>query len=346
MESSLRPREIQARIRAGETLAEVAEAAGVPPERIEPFAAPVLAEREHLVIVALAAPVRRHQESGSPTHLRTVVEKRLLEHGVDIDDVEWDAWRREDGRWVIQGRFSADGADRDAHFLYDTQGRFSVADDADARWLVPDAGPRPPRVEPDPDSEPTVELATTHEDTVQRSDEPEDVTDYAPAELAEVNGVYDIVTPRSDMDVLYDMISGIDEDSVRIYTGLTSVVDVTPVVPRVEVEVTVTEVVSDSGDRPESATPDTGGVDATEPEPVRTSTEPTATERPADEGVASPAPGSGPRSHDEPEQLSLLDDTAPPAPAKRRRKRASVPSWDEIMFGSPHQEKAPHHPES
>ena len=43
MESSLTPRDIQARIRAGETLEDVAGVAGIPKDRVERFAAPVLA---------------------------------------------------------------------------------------------------------------------------------------------------------------------------------------------------------------------------------------------------------------------------------------------------------------
>ena len=36
-----------------------------------------------------------------------------------------------------------------------------------------------------------------------------------------MDGVYDIVPgDRSNMDVLYDMLSGFDEDSVQIYAGL------------------------------------------------------------------------------------------------------------------------------
>ena len=45
MQTSLTPRDIQARIRAGESLEDVAGVAGIPPDRVERFAAPVLAER-------------------------------------------------------------------------------------------------------------------------------------------------------------------------------------------------------------------------------------------------------------------------------------------------------------
>ena len=63
MESALRPRDIQARIRAGESLEAVAQAAGVPIAKIEPFAAPVIAERDHIAGLAQTNPVRR---AGTP----------------------------------------------------------------------------------------------------------------------------------------------------------------------------------------------------------------------------------------------------------------------------------------
>ena len=59
MESSLSPRDIQARIRAGSTLEDVAKVAGLPLDRVERFAAPVLAEREHMARLAMTSSVRR-----------------------------------------------------------------------------------------------------------------------------------------------------------------------------------------------------------------------------------------------------------------------------------------------
>jgi hypothetical protein len=124
----------------------------------------------------------------------------------------------------------------------------------------------------------------------------QDVHDYAPAELAEVDGVYDLVPPRNEMDVLYDMISGIDEDSVRIYKGLQQ-----PPTPREERE------------EPQQLSLFTEHVE-TPPTPSKPQ-EPSTTRHEVEE---EPVP--------EAEQ--------PPTPAKRSRsKRASVPTWDEIMFG-------------
>ena len=68
MESSLRPRDIQMRIRAGESPEAVAHAAGTSVEKIMAFAAPVMAERAHVADRAQLASVRRRaSESGART---------------------------------------------------------------------------------------------------------------------------------------------------------------------------------------------------------------------------------------------------------------------------------------
>ena len=59
MDSALRPRDIQARIRAGETPEAVAQAAQTTVDKIMAFAAPVLAERQHVADRAQRSSVRR-----------------------------------------------------------------------------------------------------------------------------------------------------------------------------------------------------------------------------------------------------------------------------------------------
>ena len=58
VESPLRPKEIQDRIRAGETAEEIADAAGVPIERVRRFEGPVLAERAYRAQEAQGASIR------------------------------------------------------------------------------------------------------------------------------------------------------------------------------------------------------------------------------------------------------------------------------------------------
>src|SRR6476646_1771802 len=100
MDSALRPRDIQARIRAGETPEAVAEAAQTSVDRIMAFAAPVLAERQHVADRAQRSSVRRRagDGAGGARTLGDAVTAHLRSLNVDPDSVEWDAWRREDGR--------------------------------------------------------------------------------------------------------------------------------------------------------------------------------------------------------------------------------------------------------
>ena len=138
MESSLTPRDIQARIRAGETLEDVARVAGIPMDRVERFAAPVLAEREHIASMAMASSVRRRGEPSGHRSLRITVTERLLGRGVDIDAIRWDSYRLDDGRWAVTADYRAGDTSRHASFLYDLRGRFSVAANDEARWLLGD----------------------------------------------------------------------------------------------------------------------------------------------------------------------------------------------------------------
>jgi hypothetical protein len=138
MESALRPRDIQARIRAGESPEAVAAVAQMPMERVMAFAGPVLAERDHVASLAQRASVRRRGGGDAPTrNLGAWVTERLRTRHVDPAAAEWDAWRRDDGRWAVRVSYFVDEDDEKiAMFAYDAPGRYAVPDDDEARWLV------------------------------------------------------------------------------------------------------------------------------------------------------------------------------------------------------------------
>ncbi|HSN42639.1 MAG TPA: septation protein SepH, partial [Propionibacteriaceae bacterium] len=319
--------------------------------------------RAHLAATALSNPVRRRGEGSSVRSLRVVVSERLQARGIDIDSAEWDAWRNPDRSWTVRGRYHSGSAVHEADFSYDPARRFSVASNDDARWLISEStsahGPQPGRKRPDPDAEPTVDLndelalvrATAEgfspapiappsprmpglapgeanagvvapvdddEEIVMVDDDDEELNlpEYAPIELDEVDGVYDIVPTRAnDLDVLYEMLSAFNEDSVNIYAGLT---------------------------RPTEAAVGTVPAAAVPPVPV-TSDSPGSPDSPdSPDSPASPASPVEAIETEAPEQTPLID-TPPmdapvptPKPRQTRKKgRASVPSWDEIMFGGP-----------
>jgi hypothetical protein len=140
MTSTLRPREIQTRIRAGETPEAVAAAAQTTVEAIMPFVGPVLGEREHVAERAQKSSLRRPAgDAGSGTRaLADAVSAHLSTLQAKSDDISWDAFRRDDGRWEIAGSFATADRSGTARFTYDGPGNYITADNDDARWLVGD----------------------------------------------------------------------------------------------------------------------------------------------------------------------------------------------------------------
>lgn len=275
MDSSLRPRDIQARIRAGETPEAVAQAAQTTVDRILVYAGPVMDERAHVARRAQSSSVRRRSgESGART-LGEAVEAQLRGANVDPDTVEWDAWRREDGRWTLTGAYDAGSRSGTATFTYDMRGSFVTMDDEDAKWLVGEStssrrsgeggGSRGRRLSAVPAED---ELPLGEDAISLVADEPEQETG-------------DEETAASPADSPTD-------------SPTDSPAETTLDLGRADVEDDETEA------RQTAAPEETDTPEQPAPEP------PAASEPPAEPPVRKPA---------------------------RRRGRASVPSWDEIMFG-------------
>ncbi|WP_255205134.1 septation protein SepH [Actinomadura sp. BRA 177] len=123
VESPLRPKEIQARIRSGETAEEIAESAGIPVERVRWFEGPVLQEREYMAQQAQRVSVRRPGESTPGPPLGETVEERLGRGGVDLEESEWDSWKCEDGTWRVRLSFFEGGRPHAAEWTFDPRRR-------------------------------------------------------------------------------------------------------------------------------------------------------------------------------------------------------------------------------
>jgi hypothetical protein len=137
MESALRPRDIQARIRAGESPEDVAVAAQTSVDAIMGFATPVLAERAHVARTAQKASVRRRAEiAGTARTLGESAGLFFADHSLHDEDVSWDAWRQADGRWALVAEYSVSGHARRAEFTHDLPGRYVVAENDEARLLT------------------------------------------------------------------------------------------------------------------------------------------------------------------------------------------------------------------
>jgi hypothetical protein len=379
MDSSLTPRDIQTRIRSGATLEEVTRVAGIPMDRVERFAAPVLAEREHVAATAMSSSVRRRGETSGHRSLRITVTERLLGRGIDIDTVSWDAYRLEDGRWAVTADYRSGEAGRHASFFYDTQARFSVAGNDEARWLLGEQssakGPQPGRRRPTAtpqegdDTEPTLDLSDDLA-LVRATQEPDEPTGEAAEPTIAVRRLHSVADPpptddepepeaevdgpepeptaeESPMQTLYGMLDAHTEDSVRVYAGLS---DATAV-PATETTagwepalvVNIPAEPSDLDHRDEDDEHGGRAAVRAESEPGPTGPQPIEPDGPQpDQQRPVEIPGDRPPTEiPAPTAPETVPDTEPGAPgtdALRRpakRKRAAVPSWDEIMFGGP-----------
>ena len=277
MESALRPRDIQTRIRAGESPEDVAAVAGTSVEKVMIFAAPVLAERAHIARTAQSSSVRRTSAEPSST-VRTLgpsAAARLREEGVDPESVDWDAWRRDDGRWTLVATYHHDGEPRRARFRFDQPGHFVTADDDEGRWLVGD-GQFPSRGQ-------QAKATTRRLTPVPR---------------------YDEELPLGD-----DAIELVREDRSPVAA------------PAVHDHPTAPEPDEVTGDADWIA-PDKGHHGS----PLHAS----AWVDGPEEALAHPEPEVAEPAPEPPEAES---DQQARRPAKKGRGRASVPTWDEIMFG-------------
>lgn len=114
------PREIQAHIRAGMSASDVAEITGAPVEYIQRFEGPIIAEREHTVVMALSVPVHTAAEvdpTAEGTPFGVVLRERLA--SLSATGERWASWKEPDQGWILKLEFTADGIDHDARWSYD-----------------------------------------------------------------------------------------------------------------------------------------------------------------------------------------------------------------------------------
>ncbi|WP_299539954.1 septation protein SepH [uncultured Streptomyces sp.] len=295
VESHLRPRDIQARIRAGASAEEVAQFAGIPVDRVRRFEGPVLAERAFMAERARKTPVRRPGENTGP-QLGDAVQERLLLRGADKETVQWDSWRRDDGTWEVLLVYRVAGEPHSASWTYDPPRRLVQAVDDEARSLIGESE----AAAPEPSFPFVPRIARLPRDR--------------PLDRALDRQMERYHAPASSEPEEYTAPSAAERDS------LTSLLEAVP---------------SFRGDMvvPERPSP---------PEP--SAMEPAAEEPEADEPPAAAASaGAGSAYADvlmpravagHRDRLTGTTDRQAEADGVRPGRRAAVPSWDEIVFGT------------
>ncbi len=332
MDSALRPRDIQARIRAGESLEEVAAAAQTSVESVMVFAGPVLAERAHVAQNALRASLRRPAtESASPRTLGEAAERYFAEHSLHDEDVEWDSWRRPDGRWALVVAYAVAGRPRTAEFTHDLPGRYVVAENDEARLLTGELRR----------AEPPQAAAGTTGGTVRRLSSVHD-QDELPLGDDAIELVRDDDTGSSGSSGAFGDPTAETADADWLAAPAVDHAEPDPVVPSPEDVPLISKSDTDSvaASDTESDTASGPGLD-TEQEPIAGPTDRHPTDRhptdrhPTDRHPTDRHPTDRGADEDDVEETEDTAEVERPAKSasSRRKGRSSVPSWDEIMFG-------------
>ncbi|MBM7787688.1 septation protein SepH [Tenggerimyces flavus] len=299
-ESRLRPKEIQARLRSGESSETIAAAAGVPIERILRYAGPVLAEREYIAEQARKCALRRHAGEGSGQVLEDAVVDRLSARGPGRVSPVWDAWRTDDGRWAIAVSYAIEDESHQAVFSFDPLGRVVMPADDDARWLAGEPGALEGPTARTPRDGHRLRLAPVPE-PAPASDEETEAEFVAEADLDADDGE-DTVDLRGlsvravEPDLDPDEVAELDDPPVREARPVAPVPSPPPSRPQPHAQ-----------PRPQNRPQRRQGPKPTPP-----------AQAPAEAPAAEAANGTEQRR-----------------PTKRSRgsRRATVPSWDEILFG-------------
>lgn len=366
LSGALSPREIQARIRAGARADNVAADAGMPVELVRRYEGPVLAEREF--VAGQARATRIGHDPGAPV-LGDLVTDRLATRGVGAEDVRWDAFRPSTGRWTVEVAFPVGDADRTARWTFDPSARTLRAEDDEARWLsetdlgdtpIPRrhlAAVRPASSEVDVDAALRPLLASVDLPVAPPAQEPEDPMRATAALLDDLS---DRRGTRQPLEV------GEDDEDDDAFEGFgpqhafdfdnpdATVPAAHPPHSRPDLAVDAQVLSLPSGPRPRGGTdddataegpaapeqaapedlvegPDGSAVAAQDDGATASGTEP---ETPATGGTASTEPGAGTDATGGRGATGPTGRAGGAPRARAKRGRASVPSWDEIVFGA------------
>ena len=133
-------KEIQRRLRAGESFDHIAREGHISVDKIERFSGPIMQEREYILDRARELVMRKDAHRTDLT-FRDVVLAKLAQRGVDTDQVSWNTWRLIDGTWHIELHYPNRDGNGVATWNFDLARRALGASDDNGAWLIDEDAP-------------------------------------------------------------------------------------------------------------------------------------------------------------------------------------------------------------
>ncbi|MEP9414948.1 septation protein SepH [Gordonia sp. VNQ95] len=313
MTSTLRPREIQSRIRAGATVAEVAAIAGVGVDKIERFAHPVLLERSRAAELAGQSHPIRHDGPAAAT-LGEVVAESLVAFAQNPHEVSWDAWKGEDGYWAVQVSWHVGHSEHRAHWRYLPGSHGGTAEPLDdlAEELT-----HPELIEPrrrlTPVAAPPIAPTVDFDDTGR-----EQVTFDADSLIGEQTTRRDPQRAPFDQFGTYALDFEASPHEARTGDSTRPEVSREPEIVEAEVvEIDHTEI-----DRTETVETATGNTEPADTAINHTGPDQTGTDHTGAHEAPEPEPEPAPPAP-----------TPVDAPRRRKSRKPAVPAWEDVLLG-------------
>jgi hypothetical protein len=135
-------KEIQRRLRTGESPESIAQDGNITVEKVQRFSGPILQERQFIIDQAGSVIVRK-EPGREPVNFGDALVLRLAPRGVDITQINYNCWRIETGIWTIEVSYPTSDRPGVAQWEYDPTRRSLNALDDNARWLLGEETPAP-----------------------------------------------------------------------------------------------------------------------------------------------------------------------------------------------------------
>ena len=133
-------KEIQRRLRAGDSFEQIAREGQTTVDKVERFSGPIMQEREYILENARNLIMRKDIHRIDLT-FREVVLAKLAARGVDTDEVSWNTWRQPDGTWHIELHYPNRDGNGVATWNFDLSRRALDASDDNGAWLIDEEAP-------------------------------------------------------------------------------------------------------------------------------------------------------------------------------------------------------------